>query len=203
LLDEPAMTKLSLVSLLPLAFVTSGCGTDVSGAPIGNASPDASSASSDASAGSGTGSDPGSAADDPLDAAPTCTSGTYYTAGAGSPTMHPGDACIACHAQQNGEAPTFTIAGTVYPTGHEPDDCDGLSGTAQVIVTDSAGAVYTLTPNSAGNFYTTVAVAFPITAQVVESGSQRDMTTAQTDGDCNGCHTQSGSNGAPGRICPL
>jgi hypothetical protein len=29
------------------------------------------------------------------------------------------------------------------------------------------------------------------------------MTTPQTIGDCNGCHTQSGSNGAPGRICPM
>jgi len=26
------------------------------------------------------------------------------------------------------------------------------------------------------------------------------MTTPQTDGDCNGCHTELGSNDAPGRI---
>jgi hypothetical protein len=195
------MAKLSRVSLLTLALVTSSCGTEVSGGPTGYAGPDASAGSMGADSGSG--SDPGSAAVDPLDAAPTCTSGTYYTSGAGSSTMHPGEACIACHAQQNGQAPTFTLAGTVYPTGHEPDDCDGLGGVAQVVVTDSNGAVYTLTPNAVGNFYTTVPVAFPITAQVVEGGSQRDMTTPQTLGDCNGCHTQSGSNGAPGRICPL
>jgi len=26
------------------------------------------------------------------------------------------------------------------------------------------------------------------------------MTAPQTSGDCNGCHTQTGANGAPGRI---
>jgi hypothetical protein len=206
LLDLPAMTNPCAWLVALVALVVCGCGTDVSPGIGGKTGPDAGSVGSGtgSDSGSATGSGSGSAPSDPLDAAPTCTSGTYYIAtGAGSPTMHPGDACIACHAQQNGEAPSFTLAGTVYPTGHEPDDCDGFGGMAQVVVTDANGAVYTLTPNAVGNFYTTAAVAFPITAKVVDSGSERGMTTPQTVGDCNGCHTQSGSNSAPGRICPL
>jgi hypothetical protein len=207
LLELPAMTNPCVRLVALVAVMACGCGTDVSPGIGGKTGPDAGSAGSGvggSDAGNGTGSGSGSSSNDPLDAAPTCTSGTYYVAaGAGSPTMHPGDACIACHAQQNGEAPSFTLAGTVYPTGHEPDDCDGLDGTAQVVVTDANSAVYTLTPNAVGNFYTTAAVAFPITAKVIEGGTERDMTTPQTIGDCNGCHTQSGANGAPGRICPM
>lgn len=59
-------------------------------------------------------------------------------------------------------------------------------------------------PNSAGNFYSTNPnVALPYTVQLTYQGRERDMTglvTAPTDGDCNGCHTADGTNGAPGRI---
>ncbi|HTR49258.1 MAG TPA: hypothetical protein VMJ10_01045 [Kofleriaceae bacterium] len=140
---------------------------------------------------------------DPLNAPPTCTSGKYWTAGDdGSAKMHPGDACISCHASHSGgdDAPQFTIAGTVFPTGHEPDDCDGVNGGAQVVITDANNATYTLTANSVGNFYTSAAVVFPIHAKVVANGQERDMGTAQTSGDCNSCHTQNGANMAPGRI---
>ena len=40
----------------------------------------------------------------------------------------------------------------------------------------------------------------PFTAKVTHQGRERAMTTTQTSGDCNGCHTQAGANGAPGRI---
>ena len=92
---------------------------------------------------------------DPLGATPTCTSGTTWTGGnQGSAVMNPGRACISCHAG-NGEAPQFTIAGTVYPTGHEPDLCNGANGTngARVVIVDAANRTMTLTPNAAGNFY--------------------------------------------------
>jgi hypothetical protein len=113
--------------------------------------------------------------------------------------MHPGVACIACHTQDNG--PTFAIAGTVFPTAHEPDDCDGLTTTgATVEITGSDGKTLTLTVNSAGNFYSATKVAKPYKAKVIVGTKSRDMAGAQTDGDCNSCHTTDGANGAPGRI---
>ena len=134
---------------------------------------------------------------DPLNAAPTCTSG-QTSLGGESPVMDPGRACISCHASEI-EAPKFTIAGTVYPTGHEPDNCYGTSSVT-VEITDAHGASLSLTPNAAGNFYSTAAIAFPIQAKVVAGGKERVMTGAQPSGDCNTCHTQTGASMAPGRI---
>lgn len=137
---------------------------------------------------------------DPLNAAPVCTSNSYWRGGdEGSSRMHPGDACISCHRSSGGEAPYFTIAGTVYPTGHEPDDCNGTTA-AQVVITDKNGTTLTLTPNSAGNFRSSATVAFPITAKVVSGGRERAMQTPQMSGDCNSCHTQMGTMMAPGRV---
>ena len=138
---------------------------------------------------------------DPLNAAPTCTSGTSWQGGnEGSSRMHPGVACISCHSTSR-EAPRFALAGTVYPTGHEPDNCNaaGVSG-AQVIITDAGGATTTLAVNSVGNFYLERNIALPYHAQVVSNGKTRAMSAQQTSGDCNSCHTQSGANSAPGRI---
>ncbi len=142
----------------------------------------------------------GATGPDPLNAAPTCTSGTYWTGGnEGSSRMHPGDACIACHGRSGGEAPRFNIAGTVYPTGHEPVDCNGTNQ-AQIVITDKNGQTITLTPNAAGNFFASSALAFPITAKVVAGGKERAMQTPQMSGDCNSCHTATGAMMAPGRV---
>jgi hypothetical protein len=126
----------------------------------------------------------------------------------GSADMLPGRACIACHARREG--PTFSIAGTVFPSGHVPDDC--LPTVAQsedltqatVVVTDEANQVLTLPLTPTGNFAQwddgSAAIAFPITAKVVYQGKERAMRTPQRSGDCNGCHTEAGEGGAPGRI---
>jgi hypothetical protein len=130
-----------------------------------------------------------------------CTSGTQWTSGdRGSSSMHPGAACIDCHTRRNG--PTFSIAGTLYPTAHEPSDCNGTNrGNATVVITDANGVSTTLTVNAAGNFARNLRTfKAPYTAKVVSNGTERVMTTPQTSGDCNGCHTEAGSNGAPGRI---
>ncbi len=141
---------------------------------------------------------------DPFAVAPTCTSGTHWTGGTdGKATMEPGMACISCHKSAGGEAPQFTIAGTLYPTAHEPDLCNGQNGTtagAAVVITDASGKTVSLTPNSAGNFSYTGAVATPFRAKVTYMGRERDMAAAQTSGDCNACHTQNGTMSAPGRI---
>lgn len=135
---------------------------------------------------------------DPLNAAPVCTSGQDYTSGQ-SASMEPGLACIACH-QANG-GPRFSVAGTVFPTGHEPDACEAPSAAGAVVtVTDSTGATASFTVNSAGNFSGNASLSFPITAVVALGGKTRAMTTAVPSGDCNSCHTQAGLNGAPGRV---
>jgi len=137
---------------------------------------------------------------DPLGAAPQCTSGQRWKGGDdGSSRMNPGEACIACHRSSGGEAPFFTIAGTVFPTGHEPNLCYGTNA-VQVVITDAAGHTVTLTPNSAGNFSGRASLTLPYNAKVVANGLTRAMSAAQTSGDCNDCHTQFGANGAPGRV---
>jgi mono/diheme cytochrome c family protein len=149
------------------------------------------------------GGDAGPPPSDPLNASPTCTSSTTWTRGtSGSSSMEPGQGCISCHSK-SGEAPKFVIAGTLFPTGHEPDNCDGVNGTsgARVVVTGNDGTIVTLTPNSVGNFYSTTTLPPPYQAKVVNaSGVERVMSATASTGDCNSCHTQSGANGAPGRV---
>ena len=149
--------------------------------------------------------DAGTSAPDPLQAAPTCTSNTTWTKQTtGSASMEPGQACITCHAATGGDAPTFVVAGTLYPTWHEPDNCDGVNGTtagAKIVVTGQNGGSLTITPNAAGNFYSLASLTPPYQAKVVNgSGVERAMVSSTGSGDCNSCHTQTGTNGAPGRI---
>jgi hypothetical protein len=150
------------------------------------------------------GGDAGPPPSDPLNAPPTCTSKTTWAQGTnGSGSMEPGQACISCHAGTGGEAPKFVIAGTLYPTGHEPDNCNGVNGStgATVVVTGNNGTVLTLKPNSVGNFYSSTTLPPPYQAKVVNAaGVERVMSGTASTGDCNSCHTQTGANSAPGRI---
>lgn len=135
----------------------------------------------------------------PFDGPVVCSSGTTWTGGnRESPLMHPGLPCIGCHASSE-DGPRFLIAGTVYPTGHEPDDCNGATSAA-VEVTDAAGIVTTLPVNAAGSFFSSAAFAFPIHVAVVANGARRAMAGSPPSGDCNSCHTQDGASMAPGRI---
>jgi hypothetical protein len=141
-----------------------------------------------------------SAGANPYAVAAVCTSMKYWTSG-NSGSMRPGEACIACHAR--GEGPPFNLAGTVFPTAHEPNDCNGTGGSlagAKVVVTDKNGSIITMTPDSVGNFSYQGALVTPFTAKVVQNGQERIMVTPQTSGDCNSCHTQAGMSSAPGRI---
>jgi hypothetical protein len=113
--------------------------------------------------------------------------------------MHPGETCLQCHR-------SFQAAGTVYPTLHEPNRCNGFDGISDgtyeyhVVITDAQGVERPIIINSAGNFYTGDPIATPYHAKIVANGRERAMTQAQTIRDCNTCHTQNGANGAPGRI---
>lgn len=148
--------------------------------------------------------DAGTVIPDPVfTAAPTCTSGQYWTSGdEGSARMHPGLACIGCHTRTGG--PRFAVGGTVYPTGHEYDDCNGSAASSAVVqVTDHNGTTQSFTVNAAGNFSGSGGSGwpvFPIVAKVTFQGRTRSMTTPVLSGDCNSCHTQTGASNAPGRI---
>ena len=130
-----------------------------------------------------------------------CTSGTTWTMGnTKSPLMHPGFACNACHQVLGG--PNLRVAGTVYPSLHEPNDCNGKGPPPNltVIITDKVGRVTTLPVNAAGNFDTLVKILPPYKAKVTDGVTTRAMTGSVTAGDCNSCHTEVGVNGAPGRV---
>jgi hypothetical protein len=130
-----------------------------------------------------------------------CTSGTTATEGVTGQGMKPGNACISCHTDQSG--PSFSVAGTVFPTAHEPDGCNGTDGPTdgvKVLIIDANGAMRALPVNAAGNFMSNTALPTPYRAIVVRGNSIREMKSTQTDGDCNSCHTEWGSNGAPGRV---
>ncbi|MEO8917524.1 MAG: hypothetical protein ABI488_08865 [Polyangiaceae bacterium] len=121
--------------------------------------------------------------------------------------MGPGRACNQCHADSNvasgeNDAPIFGFAGTVYPTAHEPTDCIGAgSEGAEIVVTDANGQDWTQVVNETGNFSEDgVGFAYPYTVKVRYQGRERAMLTPQLTGDCNSCHTEVGTNAAPGRI---
>ncbi len=136
-----------------------------------------------------------------------CASGTFWTAGdAESPRMNPGRDCIGCHTAY-GEGPRLAIAGTVFEHFQAPDLCLGPQGVV-VEVTDATDKVYRLTTNASGNFLMEIEDETPISAfpqtpyrvRVLVGDAVRAMGSAQTQRSCNACHTESGAQGAPGRI---
>lgn len=133
-----------------------------------------------------------------------CTSKRKWTRGDhGSEDMHPGDACIACHEESHErEARIYTVAGTVYPTAHEPTDCSGIDGDeakTKVVITDAAGKTFSIPVNGAGNFMDARSMKKPLRAKVVQGEKVYEMQAPVEDGDCNGCHTAEGEDGSPDR----
>ena len=157
-----------------------------------------------------------------LNADPVCTSmelwpeNQDFVPGKSRDEMMPGLPCNDCHQNPgkygfNEGEDVFDIAGTIYPSGHEPDYCAGLDGTAVtdvvIHIEDANGNTWDLHPNEAGNFIIESGVTPPYSASVVSDAGVRAMTYKPMNGDCNICHTQEGSNGgdpnsdaAPGRI---
>lgn len=133
----------------------------------------------------------------PYNTPPVCTSGKYWMSG-NSMSMRPGEACQACHQKQGG--PNYSVAGTVYPTAHEPKDCNGSMGGMNVIVTDKNNKVVTVPVNNVGNFATQSSLVAPFFVKVVAGNKTRAMIGSLTSGDCNSCHTENGANNAPGRV---
>lgn len=120
--------------------------------------------------------------------------------------MRPGDDCLRCHGGNPGgpetgrveSAPAFSVAGTVY--GAPDANSDAGVGGATVQVTDANGSVLELRSNSAGNFYTSRAVVFPVQVCVTRDGASGCMVAPAPNGACNYCHSVPPNGGAPGRI---
>jgi len=127
------------------------------------------------------------------------TNGRWTYGNSGSSRMHPGGDCIDCH-RSSFEGPLYPGAGTVMDYWDERTDCNGTGGIT-VELTGAGGEVVTATTNAAGNFAFTRSVSTPYTARIIgPSGATREMIAPQTDLDCMHCHTETGANGAPGRI---
>jgi hypothetical protein len=192
--------------LFAVLSLVAGCEGDIGGTTDGAPPPgpgagggSAGSSLGGSGGGAGVAGGSGGTAPDPFTAAPTCTSGTMWTQGNHeSEDMNPGMACITCHTTMM-KGPSLTIGGTVYPTAHEPDLCNGANG-ARVVITGADGQTQTLTPRASGNFNSRTRVMLPYRAKVTYMGRERAMAATQTSGDCNSCHTQAGATGAPGRI---
>ncbi len=111
-------------------------------------------------------------------------------AAVGNGHHNPGMNCFAaCHNHG------FTVAGTLYTTaaGTAP-----LAG-ATITVTDAAGRAVDIVSQSNGNFYTSAAVTFPVTAHASQCPSIQMMgaQVAATGAGCNqaGCHAAAGGAG--------
>ncbi len=189
---------------------TSGAGGETAGssgagAGEGGAQPSGGSAGSGGDSGT---SGQGGMVDDPFAGPSVCTSAKHWTQGDHeSPNMHPGGTCITCHKEKEPfkSSIQFTVAGTVFPTGHEPTDCNGINATTttgvEIEITGADGAVTTIPVSlPSGNFYKKFSLKMPYKALVRYDGKERAMTVEQTSGDCNSCHTEKGAEGAPGRI---
>lgn len=110
-------------------------------------------------------------------------------------TMRPGQDCLSCH--HSGGEKAWTVAGTVFPDPNAGEG-QGLSG-ATIALTDANQQTVTLESNSAGNFYTSRSLAFPVDVVVTRGTSSKKMVAAP-NGACNSCHTSPPQQGAPGRV---
>lgn len=136
---------------------------------------------------------------------PTCASTKFWDPKATSTAeMNPGRACRSCHKTQAADFNYFFM-GTVFPSFHEKDLCMSpppLGAKVEILDTDG-NVTMTLSPNASGNFISSAVAAgvpIPYTARLVANGRSRSMVTPQKDGDCNRCHTEQGTEHAPGRL---
>jgi hypothetical protein len=193
---SPRFYGLALALTSALALAACGSTTPATGSSSG--------ASSGGAGDGGTGD--GGTEPDPFAGPSVCTSGKTFTGRQGD-NMRPGEACVACHKAQRVPR-LFAFAGTVYPTGHEPNDCVGTTeGTLAVIITDVNKKEVSIPVNAAnnGNFSlltTTLTAPYSVRVENTSTGKARAMsrTLAAGEGDCNSCHTETGTNSAPGRI---
>ena len=135
----------------------------------------------------------------------TCASNASWTRGnRGSEDMNPGRACLQCH-NSSVDGPVTRYMGTAFPALHEKDLCNARAPVgATVEILNAAGTVVDTLPVSpiSGNFFSLrTGSAGSYRARVMVNGAKvSEMVGLQTNGDCNTCHTEQGTQGAPGRI---
>ena len=116
------------------------------------------------------------------------------------PWMLPGSDCMAAGCHGSGATMPFAFAGTIYANRREADDCFGQAD-AVVIVEDADHVEYVVETNAAGNFFIQAGARYPFRAAVSYNKRTVEMLDVRPEhGSCNGCHTATGLNGAPGRI---
>jgi hypothetical protein len=101
---------------------------------------------------------------------------------------HPGENCLnGCHNHG------FTLAGTMTTTATATTPFVGAS----ITVKDANGHTFDMVTQANGNFYTSTAVAFPITVTASACPSIHAMSASVTAGGCNktGCHALTGGAG--------
>ncbi len=131
----------------------------------------------------------------------SCASGLSWPHGdEGSEMMHPGGDCISCHGQ-SGQGPSYEIAGTVYASLTEEDDCAGLEG-AVIEITDADQRVFTMASNAAGNFFMSpeeaADIRYPARVKAIYMGRENPMLGLLPYGNCTDCHTRNGNWTATG-----
>lgn len=95
---------------------------------------------------------------------------------------NPGEGCLGCH--QGGNAPRWTLAGTLYT---KASGGATLSG-ATIEAVDAQGQVIRIVTSTNGNFYTGQAITFPVTVRASACPSSVAMVDPPNDGNCNSCH---------------
>jgi hypothetical protein len=114
----------------------------------------------------------------------------------GSPTMKPGQDCMACHSA-GGQASglQWTVAGTVFPTPSSPAN-EGLPN-SEILIVDSASPpkAITLRSNASGNFYTAESFTGPVKVAIQFAGQRYQMQESPPTGSCNLCHNLDPSGG--------
>jgi hypothetical protein len=139
----------------------------------------------------------------------TCASNKFWPANQtmnGNRNMNPGLACKACHGPPLNNGPDFDFGfmGTLFPSLHEKNFCNAPPPAGAVVeILDMNDKVQvTMTVNPVGNFYNNskATAPSPYKAQVRVGNKVIAMKGPQTNGDCNSCHTEQGTMGAPGRV---
>lgn len=117
-----------------------------------------------------------------------CTDGTCRGEGG---EMLPGSDCLVCHKSGGGEAPPWTVGGTIFA------DIDGTAAAKNVTirVTDSTGKTVEYNSNNVGNFYGADQLTPPFTAEVEADGTVKSMSTSINTGACGSCHSCDGAAG--------
>ncbi len=97
---------------------------------------------------------------------------------------NPGTTCMSCHGA-GGNAPRFTMGGTLYatPAGGAPV----VGGTITMV--DAAGKTIDVVSAKNGNFWATQAITYPVTVYASRCPDVQPMSQQALSGDCNSCHT--------------